>query len=136
MKVKYIGIYASVSRGEDFLLYTEGGEKKELIDKVSSQSKLVLYLEEKQDILVYDEILRHSQGGKDSALDGILNEMKSLRAPVILPSLLSNHLVSFLIRGEVMSFYMWDVRRPTCNHLCEAVLENKRRKDKYGWNTV
>ena len=103
VKVKYIGIYVSISQGEDFLLYTEGGEKKGLIDKVSSRSKLVFYLEEKQDILVYDEILRHSQVGKDSALDGILDEMKGLRAPIILPSFLSNRLVAFLILGDKRS---------------------------------
>jgi signal transduction histidine kinase len=74
-----------------------------LLIKVNSSNPLVNWLIQKHDPLVYEEIKQQAQDSNDNVYKLLEENMRILTAAVIIPSLLEDRLVGFIVLGDKIS---------------------------------
>ncbi|MFC1703560.1 ATP-binding protein [Candidatus Omnitrophota bacterium] len=111
VRIKRCSIYLVDPKNHTFTLQAFRDKKKSPPQfEIKEDSSLIKALKKAQEPLVYEEIKQQAEDFNDSRLLTIQKQMESLNAAVVVPSLVEEDLLGFIVLGEKISgkFYSPD----------------------------
>lgn len=103
VQVSHFGIYLFDTNSKGFLLRAGHNLKKGQTSSISSGSRLISWLQDHREPLVYEEIKRKTQEETSIIYKELEEETRLLNASIIVPSFLENKLSNLLILGDKLS---------------------------------
>jgi two-component system NtrC family sensor kinase len=105
MRVSHAAIYLYDTESEQFIRKSSRNIKSEGAFTIGRESALIYRLEGQKKPLVHEEIKRHAQDRRhpDTNVNEIEKALQSLRASVVVPSLLKDRLLGFIVLGDKRS---------------------------------
>ncbi len=103
VKITYAAIYIHDKNADEYLLQVSRDQGKVVIPKLSQDNPLIQWLVSKRRVLVYEEVKRKMQDTNDIIIKRLEENMRLLCASVIIPSILEDKFMGFIVLGEKMS---------------------------------
>ena len=104
VRLEHSAIYLYYSNDDKFFLNAFRDKRKNRPpDTVESKSELIEILKQEQEPIVYEEIKQRAQDFDDPILFSIQKQLESLDAAVVVPSLVEEELIGFIVLGEKIS---------------------------------
>ena len=105
VRISHAAIYLYNTEGRQFLLNTARNIKSGLPQAIGKESLLIDWLESQKMPLVYEEVKRHVQERQvaDFDFEEIEKALRALQASVVIPSLLEDRLLGFIVLGDKRS---------------------------------
>lgn len=112
VKVNHVEIYYQDSRGKKYILQAgRGKDRGHEVPKISKDSAMVKWLEEKKDVLIHDEVEHWLEDEKEfphktvlrKNLEDIKLEMKKLDASICVPCFSKDKILGLLVLGDKLS---------------------------------
>ena len=103
VKISHAAIYLYDERSEQFLMESGRNIGSNQPVSVSKKSTLMIWLKEKQQALVYDQVKHKAEETPNVITCELEEQMRTLNAAAIIPGLLEYNLGGFLILGEKKS---------------------------------
>lgn len=104
VRISHSAIYLYDSDSEQFILQVSRNFKRPQLTSISKKTSLMVWLQNHREPLVYEEIKRRAQDNPNLILLKEMEEqMRLLNATVLVPSLLEDRFIGFLILGDKRS---------------------------------
>ncbi|MCM8800967.1 MAG: GAF domain-containing protein, partial [Candidatus Omnitrophica bacterium] len=103
VRICYAAIYLYDKETNEYLLQVCRDKGRTVPFRLSAENSLVQLMAKEHQVLVYEEIKRRSQDLKDERYKIWEKDMRLLNACVIIPSLLEDRLLGFIVLGEKLS---------------------------------
>jgi len=104
VRLKHSSIYLIDANGDKFTLHAFRDKRKSRpLSIVENKSSLIQSLNKDKESIVYEEIKQRAQDFNDPRLFSIQKQMESLNAAVVVPSLVEENLIGFIVLGEKIS---------------------------------
>ena len=105
VRISHAAIYLYNTEGRQFLLNTARNIKSGLPQAIGKENALIDWLESQKMPLVYEEVKRHVQERQvaDFDFEEIEKALRALQASVVVPSLLEDRLLGFIVLGDKRS---------------------------------
>ena len=103
VRISHSSIYLYDDKSDQFLLKAGRNLKRNQTVFLNKENPLIRWLENQKEPLVYEEIIREAQNGSKPVFKGLTQQMDFLNAAVIVPGLLKDKLLGFLVLGNKRS---------------------------------
>ncbi len=107
VRISHAEVYLFDDKSEQFLLEAGRNTPKSQLSALDIEFGLIRWLREHRLPLVYEEIQRMSQEDKNPLYKEMAEQMRLIHASVIVPSVLENKVLGFLVLGEKLSRHLY-----------------------------
>jgi len=103
VKISYAAIYLYNRETDEYVLQVARDKDRIPIPKVDSDNPLIAWIILKREPLIYEEVKRQMEDGKDATYKLLEENMRLLTASVVIPSFLEDRFMGFFVLGDKIS---------------------------------